>query len=67
MSKDYTLKEALSKSSKDLYKAMDEARNAASTPKWPLPITLVGICNSSLKVIKKRNRQGSIASRREKV
>lgn len=32
MSKDYTLKEALSKSSKDLYKAMDEARNAASTP-----------------------------------
>ena len=32
MSKDYTLKEALSKSSKDLYKAMDEARNSASTP-----------------------------------
>ena len=31
MSKDYTLKEALSKSSKDLYKAMDEARNSAST------------------------------------
>lgn len=32
MSKDYTLKEALSKSSNDLYKAMNEARNSASTP-----------------------------------
>ena len=31
MSKDYTLKEALTESSKSLYKAMDEARNSAST------------------------------------
>lgn len=32
MSKDYTLKEALKNSSKDLYKAMDEARSSASSP-----------------------------------
>ena len=32
MSKDYTLKEALNNSSKDLYKAMDEARSSASSP-----------------------------------